>query len=51
MTLLDEIHGGENAALEFKEVRPKDSSKFKKTVVAFANERVVVDHEKSKGSI
>ena len=48
MTLLEEIQGGENAALEFKEARPKDSLKFTKTVVAFANEREVVDHEKSK---
>ena len=37
--LLEEIQGGENAALEFKEVRPNDSWKFMKTVVAFANER------------
>ena len=37
MTLLEEIQGGENAALEFKEARPKDSLKFTKTVVAFAN--------------
>ena len=37
MTLLEEIQGGENGALEFKEARPKDSLKFTKTVVAFAN--------------
>ena len=37
MTLFEEIQGGENAALEFKEARPKDSLKFTKTVVAFAN--------------
>ena len=37
MTLLEEIKSGENAALEFKESRPKDSLKFTKTVVAFAN--------------
>ena len=28
MTLLEEIQNGENAALEFKEARPKDSLKF-----------------------
>lgn len=39
MTLLDEIRNGENATLEFKEARPKDSLKFTKTVVAFANGR------------
>ena len=37
MTLLEEIQNGENVALEFKEARPKDSLKFTKTVVAFAN--------------
>ena len=37
MTLLEEIQNGENAVLEFKEDRPKDSVKFTKTVVAFAN--------------
>ena len=37
MTLLEEIQNGENAVLEFKEARPKDSLKFTKTVVAFAN--------------
>ena len=37
MTLLEEIKNGENVALEFKEARPKDSLKFTKTVVAFAN--------------
>ena len=37
MTLLEEIQNGENAVLEFKEERPKDSLKFTKTVVAFAN--------------
>ena len=39
MTLLEEIKNGENVALEFKEARPKDSLKFTKTVVAFANGR------------
>jgi predicted HTH transcriptional regulator len=39
MTLLEEIQNGENAVLEFKEARPKDSLKFTKTVVAFANGR------------
>ena len=39
MTLLEEIQNGENVALEFKEARPKDSLKFTKTVVAFANGR------------
>ena len=37
MTLLEEIQNGENAVLEFKEARPKDSLKFTKTVVALAN--------------
>ncbi len=37
MTLLEEIAKGESATLEFKEARPKDSIKFTKTVVAFAN--------------
>ena len=37
MTLLEEIQNGENVALELKEARPKDSLKFTKTVVAFAN--------------
>ena len=37
MTLLEEIQNGENVALEFKVVRPNDSLKFTKTVVAFAN--------------
>ena len=36
MTLLEEIQGGENVALEFKETRLKDLLKFTKTVVAFA---------------
>ena len=39
MTLLEEIKNGESVALEFKEARPKDSLKFTKTVVAFANGR------------
>ena len=39
MTLENEIRGGESARLEFKEARPKDSLKFTKTVVAFANGR------------
>ena len=39
MTLREEIANGENVALEFKEARPKDSLKFTKTVVAFANGR------------
>ena len=37
MILIEEIQNGENVALEFKEARPKDSLKFTKTVVAFAN--------------
>ena len=37
MTLREEIAQGENVALEFKEARPKDSLKYLKTVVAFAN--------------
>ena len=39
MTLREEIAQGENVALEFKEARPKDSLKYFKTVVAFANGR------------
>ena len=39
MTLEKEIHGGESARLELKEARPKDSVKFMKTVVAFANSK------------
>lgn len=39
MTLLEEIAQGESVSLEFKEARPKDSLKFTKTVVAFANGR------------
>ena len=39
MTLREEIAQGENVALEFKEARPKDSLKYLKTVVAFANGR------------
>ena len=39
MTLIEQIGNGENAALEFKEARPKDALKFVKTVVAFANGR------------
>ena len=39
MTLIEQISQGENVALEFKEARPKDSLKFTKTVVAFANGR------------
>ena len=34
-----EIAQGENVAFEFKEARPKDSLKYLKTVVAFANGR------------
>ena len=37
--MLEEIQSGESAVLEFKEARPKDSLKFTKTVVAFANGR------------
>ena len=39
MTLKEEIAQGENVALEFKEARPKDSLKYLKAVVAFANGR------------
>ena len=39
MTLEKEILGGENSVLEFKEARPKDSLRYLKTVVAFANGR------------
>ena len=39
MTLLEEIAQGESVSLEFKEFRPRDSLKFTKTVVAFANGR------------
>lgn len=39
MTLLEEIAQGEGVSLEFKESRPRDSLKFTKTVVAFANGR------------
>ena len=39
MTRREEIAQGENVALEFKEARPKDSLKYLKTVVAFANGR------------
>lgn len=39
MTLREEIAQGGNVALEFKEARPKDSLKYLKTVVAFANGR------------
>ena len=39
MTLLEEIKNGESVSLEFKEARPRDSLKFTKTVVAFANGR------------
>ena len=39
MTLGEEIAQGENVALEFKEVRPKGSLKYLKTVVAVANGR------------
>lgn len=48
MTLLEEIQSGENAASEFKQARPKGSLEFTKTVVAFANEREMVDHEESE---
>lgn len=37
--MLEEIKNGESVSLEFKEARPKDSLKFTKTVVAFANGR------------
>ena len=37
--MLEEIANGESATLEFKESRPKDSLKYTKTVVAFANGR------------
>lgn len=37
--MLEEIAQGESASLEFKEFRPKNSLKFTKTVVAFANGR------------
>ena len=37
--MIEEIQNGGNVALEFKEARPKDSLKFTKTVVAFANGR------------
>ena len=39
MTQREEIAQRENAALEFKEARPKDSIKYLKTVGAFANGR------------
>ena len=39
MSLKEEIAQGENVALEFKETRPKDSLKYLKAVVAFANGR------------
>ena len=39
MTLREEIAQGKNVVLEFKETRPKDSLKYLKTVVAFANGR------------
>jgi predicted HTH transcriptional regulator len=39
MTLLEKIRNGENVALEFNEASPKDSLKFTKAVVAFANGR------------
>ena len=39
MTLREEIAQGGNVALEFTEARPKDSLKYLKTVVAFANGR------------
>ena len=34
----EEFGQGEDVALEFKEERPRDSLKYFKTVVAFANE-------------
>jgi len=37
MTLFDEIQSGESRTLEFKTELPKDSEKWIKTVVAFAN--------------
>ena len=39
MTLREEIAQGANVALELKEARPKDSLKYLKMVVAFANGR------------
>lgn len=39
MTLAEEIQGGESATLELKEVVPKNSEKYLKTVVGFANRR------------
>ena len=37
MTMHEELLNGDNAALEFKEARPKFPLKFTETVVAFAN--------------
>ena len=37
MTLREEIAQGRNAALEFKEARPKDSLRYLKTGVAVVN--------------
>lgn len=37
MSLFEEPQNGGNGALEFKEASPKDSLKFTKMVVAFAN--------------
>ena len=39
MTLREEIAQGENVALEFEEVRPKDSLKYLTTIVAIPNGR------------
>ena len=43
MALKEEIAHGENVVLEIKEARPKDSLKYLKTVVAFANGREFCD--------
>ena len=50
MTLREEIANGETATLEFKEARPKDSIKFTKTVVAFANGRVLARCKRCLGN-
>ena len=39
MTLREEIAQGENVALELEKARPKDSLKYLKAVVAYANGR------------
>ena len=54
MTLEKEIAGGESARLEFKEARTKDSLKYTKTVVSFANGRggrIVFGVEDTSGKI